>query len=196
MYAYWHAVHWNRVNDCETAVGDHRIDCYTRSRIASCLFHPVSNSTYFTVHPLVQEDNAKVEHWEAHGNPDTMSGRNAGAHWGYLAALLKSSGTGFITGSTVSVADCALFDLTDNYMRTFADSMRSQVCCDCAVPRAARTVGTYARAGSGLLLMPVWVWRHFLFPCRSSVAVPSSVCLLRVIPSLLCPLVVCLAVSP
>lgn len=72
------------------------------------------------------EESAKAEHWEKHGNPETTSQRNGGSHWGYLAALLKASGTAFVTGDAMSVADCALFDLTDNYMRTFGDQMRSQ----------------------------------------------------------------------
>eukprot|EP00892_Ulva_mutabilis_P005085 jgi/Ulvmu1/2949/UM149_0032.1 len=78
------------------------------------------------VYGMALEDAAKAEHWDSHGNPDTMSKRNGGAHWGFLAALLKASGTGFVTGSAMTVADCALFDLADNYMRTFADNMRAQ----------------------------------------------------------------------
>lgn len=75
----------------------------------------------------VQEEAAKAKHWETHGNPDSISERNGGAHWGQLAGLLRASGTSFVTGTAMTVADCALFDLTDNYMRTFGDHMRSQV---------------------------------------------------------------------
>lgn len=82
----------------------------------------------------VQEETAKTEHWEKHGNPETTSGRNDGAHWGYLAALLKASDTAFVAGASMSVADCALFDITDNYLRTFGDQMRSQASAPLSAP--------------------------------------------------------------
>lgn len=129
----------------------------------------------------VQEDAAKAEHWEAHGNPQSISKRNGGAHWGQLAGLLKASGTLFVTGAAMTVADCALFDLTDNYMRTFGDHMRSQVLPDCPSPvqHGLSTVSLWmgGRASSCMAAF-LWALQTQLYASpvgRSLMRVPGTV---------------------
>lgn len=73
----------------------------------------------------VQTDEAKQAHWAKHGDPETASKRNGGAHWTYLSTILKGSSSGFIVGSKLSIADIALADLSFNYLRTFGDSLKA-----------------------------------------------------------------------
>lgn len=52
----------------------------------------------------MQADEAKSKYWAVHGEPENISGRNGGAHLGYLEALLTGSAAGFAVGDKVSIA--------------------------------------------------------------------------------------------
>lgn len=73
----------------------------------------------------MQADEAKQAHWSKHGDPETASKRNGGAHWTYLSTILKGNSSGFIVGSKLTVADIALADLSFNYIRTFGHALKA-----------------------------------------------------------------------
>lgn len=64
-------------------------------------------------------DAAKEAYVSAHIDPAGLTGRNGGAHFGYLDAALKRNGggEGFVVGSTLTIADIQLFDIVDLHLR-------------------------------------------------------------------------------
>ena len=78
----------------------------------------------------VQEEDKKLKHWAQHGDTSSVGQRNGGAHWAYLARLLKKNapdGKSPIVGDKISIADIVLFDIADLYLRVFETEMRNTV---------------------------------------------------------------------
>ncbi|GAB4819891.1 hypothetical protein N2152v2_006937 [Parachlorella kessleri] len=69
---------------------------------------------------------AKKAYWEQHCDPASAGGRNGGAHWFYLAQLLRrnAGGEGYFVGTQLSVADVLVFDLVDLHLRVLEEQMR------------------------------------------------------------------------
>jgi glutathione S-transferase P len=65
------------------------------------------------------QDGPKEVFWSAHCDPLTTSARNAGAHFSYLANLIARTGDAFAVGSSLTVADIAIFDMVDMMLRIF-----------------------------------------------------------------------------
>ncbi|KAI7842899.1 hypothetical protein COHA_003411 [Chlorella ohadii] len=71
-------------------------------------------------------DEAKKAHWANHIAHDSMSGRNGGAHFGYLAGLVQRYGKdGWAVGGHISIADVLLFDIVDLHTRIYGEEFRA-----------------------------------------------------------------------
>lgn len=77
--------------------------------------------------PLIYQDQLaaekKVLYWKHHAAPEGLTLRNGGAHFQYLANMLKPSG--FVVDSGVTAADLALFDIVDLHVRIFPEEMKA-----------------------------------------------------------------------
>ena len=74
------------------------------------------------------EDTAKDAYWKTHLDLDSIEGRNSGAHFAYLDALVKKlSGDGpFALGSTWSIADIVVFDIVDRHINIWGDDFKTE----------------------------------------------------------------------
>ena len=73
------------------------------------------------------EDTSKDAYWKTHLDLDSIEGRNSGAHFAYLDALVKKlSGDGpFALGSTWSIADIVVFDIVDRHINIWGDDFKT-----------------------------------------------------------------------
>ncbi|PSC72458.1 flagellar associated isoform B [Micractinium conductrix] len=70
-------------------------------------------------------DEAKAAYWSTHMDPATAAGaRNGGAHFAYLSNLVKHYGGDWAVGSSLSIADILLFDITDVHVRAFGEQFK------------------------------------------------------------------------
>ena len=54
-----------------------------------------------------------------------MQARNGGAHLGYLASLVPS-GSGHVVSSSLSIADVAIWNITDNHLQIFQKEIEGE----------------------------------------------------------------------
>ncbi|KAI8462660.1 MAG: glutathione S-transferase [Monoraphidium minutum] len=83
--------------------------------------------------PLIYGDElaaeAKAKYWATHGDKAGATGqRNGGAHFEYLARLLRKAGGEYFVGGKVTAADVAVFDIVDLHLRPalFPDEMKAE----------------------------------------------------------------------
>lgn len=82
--------------------------------------------------PLIYGDRlapeAKAKYWATHGDKASAVGqRNGGAHFEYLARLLRKAGGDFFVGGKVTAADIAVYDIVHLHLRPtlFPDEMKA-----------------------------------------------------------------------
>jgi glutathione S-transferase len=77
----------------------------------------------------VQNPEAKDTYWATHGAKDSANGRNGGAHFDYLEALLAANGGGsaFFVGAGLTAADLCVWQIVDLHMRLFKEQMEATV---------------------------------------------------------------------
>lgn len=69
-------------------------------------------------------DEAKKKVWDAHFDPESVNGRNGGAHMGYVMnMILKYGSKGFAAGDSFTVADILVFDVFDIFKRIYGDTL-------------------------------------------------------------------------
>lgn len=70
---------------------------------------------------------AKDTYWATHGAKDSANGRNGGAHFDYLEALLAANGGGsaFFVGAGLTAADLCVWQIVDLHMRLFKEQMEA-----------------------------------------------------------------------
>eukprot|EP00890_Picochlorum_soloecismus_P004668 jgi/Picsp_1/5201/NSC_02564-R1_glutathione s-transferase len=67
-------------------------------------------------------DEAKKNVWDAHFDPQSVNGRNGGAHMGYVKNMIQKYGSeGFAAGDSFTVADILVFDMFDIFKRIYGD---------------------------------------------------------------------------
>ncbi|KAK9816216.1 hypothetical protein WJX74_009459 [Apatococcus lobatus] len=71
-------------------------------------------------------DDAKASYWSTHGDPKNKTARNGGAHLGFLASLLSSATNGHIVGSSLTIADVAVWNITDNHLQIFPKEIEGE----------------------------------------------------------------------
>ena len=84
-------------------------------------------SKYLTLIYVDQlSDEAKEAYWKTHIDASTVNERNSGAHFTYVDRLVQRlSGAGpFALGSSLSIADIVVFDVTDMHMRIWGDEFK------------------------------------------------------------------------
>ncbi|KAL4423230.1 hypothetical protein ABPG77_000022 [Micractinium sp. CCAP 211/92] len=74
----------------------------------------------------MQTEEAKQEHWDIHAAPGAVNGLEVrGAHLLHLQRFVDRHGQGgFAVGPSLTIADLALFDLTDLYLTKYGDKLR------------------------------------------------------------------------
>lgn len=77
----------------------------------------------------LQKPEAKDTYWATHGTKESANGRNGGAHFDYLEALLAKSGgsNGFFVGGQLSAADLCVWEIVDLHLRIFKEQMEATV---------------------------------------------------------------------
>lgn len=66
------------------------------------------------------DEAAKAKFYEKHCNPATKSGRNGGAHLAYIESYLeRNGGEKWVAGKDLTIADVAVFENFDKYLRVF-----------------------------------------------------------------------------
>ena len=55
-----------------------------------------------------------------------MQARNFGAHLGYLASLVSSGSDGHIGGSSLTIADVAVWNIVDNHLQIFKQEITNE----------------------------------------------------------------------
>ncbi|KAF8072903.1 Gstp1 [Scenedesmus sp. PABB004] len=70
---------------------------------------------------------AKAAYWSKHGAPDSATGRNGGAHFAYLEALLgrNAGGAGYAVGAGLTAADLCVWEIVDLHLRVFKAEMEA-----------------------------------------------------------------------
>ncbi|KAG2484597.1 hypothetical protein HYH03_016638 [Edaphochlamys debaryana] len=70
------------------------------------------------------EEAAKKKYWELYFDKNTSEGRNGGAHVTYLLNFLKKSTSGFMAGEGLTLADLAVWEITDLHLRIFEKELK------------------------------------------------------------------------
>ena len=72
-------------------------------------------------------DEAKAAFVATHLDKASAQARNGGAHLAYMAHFLAKSGSGYLVGGGLTMADIVMFDIMDLLNRIFPDSLKVQV---------------------------------------------------------------------